>query len=55
MIDSSQIGRLASEVKKAAAERWVDAVNADGTYGRWAYTLVKKTTVGSGTIKAAAE
>src|SRR5207302_3590821 len=32
------------EVKKAAAERWVDAVNADGTYGRWRYTVVKKTT-----------
>jgi type III restriction enzyme len=32
------------EVKKAAAERWVDAVNADGTYGRWRYTMVKKTT-----------
>lgn len=43
------------EVKKAAAERWVDAVNADGTYGRWAYTLVKETTDVSGTIKAAAE
>lgn len=32
------------EVKKAAAERWVDAVNADGTYGRWRYTIAKKTT-----------
>jgi type III restriction enzyme len=32
------------EVKKAAAKRWVDAVNADGTYGRWCYTMVKKTT-----------
>ena len=26
------------EVKAAAAERWVAAVNADGTYGPWAYT-----------------
>ncbi len=26
------------EVKRAAAERWVAAVNADGTYGRWAYS-----------------
>ena len=27
------------EVKAQAAERWVAAVNADGTYGRWAYRL----------------
>jgi type III restriction enzyme len=32
------------EVKRAATERWVAAVNADGTYGQWAYALVKKTT-----------
>jgi type III restriction enzyme len=32
------------EVKAAAAQRWVDAVNAEGSYGRWAYALVKKTT-----------
>ncbi len=32
------------EVKRAAAERWVAAVNAEGAYGQWAYTLVKKTT-----------
>jgi type III restriction enzyme len=25
------------EVKIAAAKRWVDAVNADGSYGRWIY------------------
>ncbi len=30
------------EVKRAAAERWVAAVNADGTYGSWNYRLVKK-------------
>lgn len=30
------------EVKRAAAERWVAAVNADGTYGRWRYAMVKK-------------
>ena len=30
------------EVKRAAAERWVAAVNADGTYGRWCYRVVKK-------------
>jgi len=43
------------EVKTAAAQRWVGAVNADGTYGRWAYTTVKKTTDVSGTITATAE
>jgi type III restriction enzyme len=30
------------EVKGAAAERWVAAVNADGTYGRWKYIIAKK-------------
>jgi type III restriction enzyme len=32
------------EVKRAAAERWVAAVNAEGSYGRWTFALVKKTT-----------
>jgi type III restriction enzyme len=30
------------EVKRAAAERWVAAVNADGTYGGWNYAIAKK-------------
>jgi type III restriction enzyme len=30
------------EVKREAAERWVAAVNADGTYGRWLYRMAKK-------------
>jgi len=30
------------EVKRAAAERWVAAVNADGAYGRWQYAVAKK-------------
>ena len=29
------------EVKLAAAKRWVDAVNADGTYGHWHYAIAK--------------
>ncbi len=29
------------EVKRAAAERWVAAVNADGSYGRWEYALAR--------------
>lgn len=28
------------EVKEQAAERWVNAVNADGSYGKWKYALV---------------
>ena len=28
-----------ADVKKAAAERWVNAVNADGSFGHWAYRL----------------
>jgi len=32
------------EVKEQAARRWVDAVNADGSYGRWAYAVVSKPT-----------
>jgi len=30
------------EVKRAAAERWVTAVNADGTFGQWHYAIAKK-------------
>jgi type III restriction enzyme len=30
------------EVKVQAARKWVDAVNADKSYGRWAYALAKK-------------
>ncbi len=30
------------DVKGAAAERWVAAVNADGSYGRWAYAVAKR-------------
>ena len=29
------------EEKKAAAERWVSAVNRDGRYGRWSYVLLR--------------
>jgi type III restriction enzyme len=32
------------EIKGAAAERWVAAVNADGTYGWWQYAIAKKVT-----------
>ncbi len=42
------------EVKREAAERWVSAVNADSTYGRWLYRLTKKTTDVTGILTAAA-
>lgn len=29
-----------ADVKRAAAERWVRAVNADGQWGEWHYRLV---------------
>ena len=32
------------EKKRAAAERWVAAVNAEGSYGIWLYALAKKPT-----------
>jgi type III restriction enzyme len=31
-----------AEVKSAAAQRWVAAVNADGRFGRWQFTMVRK-------------
>ena len=39
------------EVKAAAAERWINAVNADGKYGRWRYAMVKKVTDVNSAIK----
>jgi type III restriction enzyme len=30
------------EVKVATARRWVAAVNADGSYGSWAYAIVQR-------------
>jgi hypothetical protein len=31
-----------AEVKAQAAQKWADAVNADGAYGKWAYALARK-------------
>ncbi len=39
-----------ADVKRAAAERWVAAVNAEGSYGTWAYRMVRSTTEVSGVI-----
>lgn len=29
-------------MKRQAAVRWVNAVNAEGSFGRWAYAVAKK-------------
>lgn len=42
------------EVKRAAAMRWVDAVNADGRYGRWSFSIAKKVSRVPGIIEDAA-
>jgi type III restriction enzyme len=42
-----------ADVKRAAAERWVDAVNADGMHGHWQYALAKKPSEATGLIDAA--
>jgi type III restriction enzyme len=42
-------------VKRAAAERWSAAVNADGSYGHWQYAVAKKTSEIKSIISAAAQ
>jgi type III restriction enzyme len=32
------------QVKREAAERWVNAINADGKFGRWHYAIARKPT-----------
>jgi len=33
---------LLEEVKTAAAQRWVNAVNAEGSFGQWLYRVVRR-------------
>ncbi len=42
------------ELKRAAAERWVNAVNADGTCGRWEYAMAKRVSEISGILTTVA-
>lgn len=61
--DGKEVGSLILEVKgyvddeakakKDAALRWVQAVNNDGTYGKWDYKVVYKTTDTEGAIEEA--
>jgi len=45
---------LDADVKRAAAERQVQAVNADGQYGHWQFAMVRRTEDVSGAIDRAA-
>lgn len=38
------------EIKEAAAQRWVAAVNADGQFGQWAFRMVTKVSEVSSSI-----
>jgi type III restriction enzyme len=38
------------EVKAAAAYRWVDAVNADGSFGEWRYEVCRDTALITGIL-----
>jgi type III restriction enzyme len=42
------------EVKRAAAERWVAAVNAEGSFGHWQYKMAKSPTEVAAAISSAA-
>ena len=44
-----------ADAKEAGARRWVAAVNADGSHGRWAYRLIKSPTDTPEAIRSAAE
>lgn len=41
------------EIKKAAADRWVNAVNAEGSFGRWKFEMVQHPTDISAALDAA--
>ncbi|MBI3028452.1 MAG: DEAD/DEAH box helicase family protein [Candidatus Rokubacteria bacterium] len=62
--ESKEVGTLILEtkgydpltsVKEAGARRWVAAVNAEGSYGRWSYRLVKAPTDVPDAIRSAAD
>jgi type III restriction enzyme len=44
-----------AEVKSAAAERWVAAVNADGQFGTWRYAIARKVADVASTLDAIAQ
>jgi type III restriction enzyme len=44
-----------AEVKQAAAERWVKAVNAEGSHGQWQFAMIRKPADAIGAIDRAAD
>jgi type III restriction enzyme len=42
------------DVKRQAAERWVAAVNAEGSYGRWSYAVTKRVSEVDGLVRQVA-
>ena len=42
------------QIKRGAAERWVDAVNAEGSFGVWSYCVAKQISEVPGLVSAAA-
>lgn len=63
-MDGRELGTLILETKgcdplasgkEAGARRWVAAVNADGSHGRWAYRLIKSPTDTPKAIRSAGE
>jgi type III restriction enzyme len=44
-----------AEVKQAGAQRWVAAVNAEGSHGRWAYRLIRNPGEAPAAVRSAAE
>ena len=55
----SRIGRCSSvasnQLAETAAERWVAAVNAEGSQGRWAYRIARRPTEVSEVITTIAQ
>lgn len=41
------------EIKRGAAERWVQAVNAEGSFGTWSYRIAKQVSEVPGLLAAA--
>jgi len=44
-----------ADAKEAGARRWVAAVNAEGSHGRWAYRMIKSPTDTPQAVRSAAE
>ena len=54
LLDSLRAYLAASGRWDSAAERWTAAVNADGQYGRWRFSMVRKISDVAAAIEAVA-